>query len=273
MKYWQKRFPPYEGEEPYLYFAFSGADSRRAGRILRALVKRGCRVWYCAGQAGGAEELLRRQKRAIGAALTVVYLTDAVCADKETKSSVLVNQKYGKKILCLDPDGADRRLSMGLREDIPHLALYPLRGKAEREDAILHAEGFSQELFGRPYDPDQELLKRLSRLFAALAMALLVTAYVGLRFFHWFQPAARDEVLFSDPVIRAAVRQEARGGAITKDLTERLVFLRLDAIPESWEELSNLPALERIELPQQALLGEEALPEGDYVLEVSGGGA
>ena len=42
-------------------------------------------------------------------------------------------------------------------------------------------------------------------------------------------------------------------------------------MPESWDDLALLPALERIELPQQALLEGGALPEGDYVIELSGG--
>ena len=43
--------------------------------------------------------------------------------------------------------------------------------------------------------------------------------------------------------------------------------------PESWEELALLPALERIGIAQQALTGDAALPEGDYVIELIGGGA
>ena len=119
MKNWWKRFPPYEGEEPYLYFAFADADARRVWPVLRLLLERGCRVWYSTGSAGSAEEVLYRQVRSGGAQLTLLYLTDAVCADGDTKSNLLVNQKQDRPILCLDPDGADRRLAMGLREDIP----------------------------------------------------------------------------------------------------------------------------------------------------------
>ena len=44
-------------------------------------------------------------------------------------------------------------------------------------------------------------------------------------------------------------------------------------MPQSWEELSLLPALERISLPQSALAEGGDLPEGDYVIELRGGGA
>ena len=95
MKNELKGFPVYEGNEPYLYFAFAEADIPKARRILRILLERGCRVWYCCGAAGSAEELLRRQDRSAGAALTALYLTDAVCADKDTKRFVLVNPVPG----------------------------------------------------------------------------------------------------------------------------------------------------------------------------------
>ena len=140
MKNWQKRYPPYEGSEPYLYFAFAEADSAKAWQIMRILLERGCRVWYGSGPSGNADELLRRQERAEDANLTLLYLTDAACADKDTKSNILVNQKNGKHILCLDPDGADRRLSMGLYETVPHLPLYRLKSRKEIENEAKEIE-------------------------------------------------------------------------------------------------------------------------------------
>ena len=58
MKNWHKYFPPYEGEEPYLYVAFAAADEKKVWKILRPLLERGCRVWYRFGPAGGADNLL-----------------------------------------------------------------------------------------------------------------------------------------------------------------------------------------------------------------------
>ena len=51
-------------------------------------------------------------------------------------------------ILCLDPDGKDRRLSMDLREDVPSVSLSGLKTSEEIEEAVIHGEGFSQEVFG-----------------------------------------------------------------------------------------------------------------------------
>ena len=274
MKNWQKRYLPYEGGEPYLYFAFAEADSAKAWRIMRILLERGCRVWYGCGPSGSAEELLRRQTRARDAALTLLYLTDAACADKDTKSNILVNQKNGKPILCLDPDGTDRRLSMGLYETAPHIPLYKLSGTEEIEDALIRSEGFSQEILGEPVKTDGGgALGKLTALFCVLAALLAVISFIGFRYLHWFQPAVQDKVHFSDPVLLAAVRDAAQGGSITEELTSELSVLSLSGMPDSWDELEKLPALETIVLPQQALLDAGALPDGAYTVVLTGGGA
>ena len=274
MKNWQKRYPPYEGSEPYLYFAFAEADSAKAWQIMRILLERGCRVWYGSGPSGNADELLRRQERAEGADLTLLYLTDAACADKDTKSNILVNQKNGKHILCLDPDGADRRLSMGLYETVPHLPLYRLKSRKEIENAVIRAEGFSQEILGEPVRVEGSgSLGKLTALFCVLAVLLALASFIGGRYLRWFQPEVPDEVPFTDPVILSAVRNAARGGAITEELVSEITVLRLSGMPESWEELEKLPALTTVTLPQQALLEEGTLPDGDITVELTGGGA
>lgn len=271
MRHWTKQVPPYEGDAPYLYLAFAQEDSGRVWKLLRPLLLRGCRVWYCLGPAGSAEELLHRQERCEHAALTLVYLTDALCADRDSKSAVLVNQKFNRSILCLDPDGRDRSLSMNLRESVPRLPLYRLPEK-DWESAVLHAEGFSQEMLGEPVRiGDGGVVKKLTLLFCALALGLSVLAFVALRLFGGLSPAPRDQVELRDPVLQSALRQALGGGAITAEGLARITALRLDTLPESWEELSLLPALERIELPQQALLEGGALPEGGYLIELRGG--
>ncbi len=262
---------PYEGDEPYLYFAFAEADRRRVWKQMIPLLKRGCRIWYSIGAAGSSEELLRRQARAKAAVLTVLYLSDAACSDKDTKSNILVNQKNKRPILCLDPDGRDRRLSMGLREDTPHIPLYRTRGDAI-ESAVIHAEGFSQEVLGAPIEiPGEHLPERLAALFCVLALLTGALIYVGTSFFHWFSPEPEDSVQIFDTAIRAAVRAETGGAAITEETLGEIHILRMEELPESWDELSLFPALEILVLPQQALLDGAVLPGGDYTIELSGG--
>lgn len=267
---WMKQFPPYEGNEPYLFFAFAEQDSAKVWKQMHPLLARGCRIWYSSGPAGSAAEVLRRQERAGGAALTLVYLTDAACADKDTKSYVLVNQKFRRRILCLDPDGTDRRLAMGLRENTPEIPLYKMRNAEEAESAIIHADGFSFDMIGQPvHIKATPVTGRLTVLFCALAVVFGVLGYIGFR----LRPVPADEVKISDPALLSAVREAADYYPLTEAALSRITCLRFEKLPESWEELSLLPALERIGIPQQALTGDAALPEGEYVIELIGGGA
>ena len=69
------------------------------------------------------------------------------------------------------------------------------------------------------------------------------------------------------------MREAADYYPLTEAALSRITYLRFEKLPESWEELSLLPALERIGIPQQALTGDAVLPEGEYVIELIGGGA
>ena len=270
MKSLLRSYPPYEGAEPYVYFAFAPADARRAGTLLRLLFSRGFRVWYCLGPAGSAEELLRRQSRAGNAALTMVYLSDDAASEKDLKSAVLVNQREARAILCLDPDGSDRRLAMGLREDVPHLGLYEFRGRAALEAALIRAEGVTQELVGEPVRTGQgSLAVRLAAVFTLLAAAMLLLSFFGARFFGQDR-VPEDTVVFDDPVVRAAVSQAVGGRALTEDRVASVALLRFSSLPESWDDLALLPALETLELSQRAVMAAETLPEG-YRIVLSGG--
>ncbi len=273
MKNWQAKYPPYEGREPYLYFAFADNDTARVWPIMRILLERGCRVWYSLGAAGSAEEFLHRQEQAKNAALSLLFLTDAALADNDTKTNILVNQKLRRPPLCLDSDGKDRYPAMGLRETVPRIPLKDL-SRDDWETAILHAEGFSQELLGEPLTiKESTFTRKLSALFLALAVILSIAAFVEVRYLHLFAPeAAQDEVVFSDPVLLAAVR-EAAGSPVTEEAAAGITYLRLTELPESWDELIYLPSLERIEIPQEALLDGGELPEGGYIIELKGGGS
>lgn len=274
MRDWCKEYPPYEGAEPYLYLAFVEADKGKVWEFLRLLLARGCRVWYARGQAGSPEELLRRQVRYKGAALTLLYLTDRACGDPDTKSAVLVNQKAGRPILCIDPDGKDRRLAMGLREDAPHISVRDCRDSAQLEDALLHADGFSQDLIGDPVQiRGRSFFDRLTLLFGILAAVLLLFFVVSALRTGRSPSAAEDEVTFSDSVILTAVRKSAGRSPLTEESVSEITSVTLDSMPQSWEDLALLPSLREIRIPQEALLGEDPLPEGDYAIILTGGGS
>ena len=275
MKDWRKQAPPYEGEEPYLYLAFADADAGKLGELVRLLKKRGLRIWYSTGPAGSAEELLRRQQRALGAEMTVVYLTDAMTQDQDGKASVLVNQKNGRKILCLDRDETDRALTMGLHESVPHLAAWKYSKTEDLEEALIRSDGFTQEMFGEPVLLEKGgITGRLTALLCTLAVLLVLGSFLGLRVFHWFQPEIpQDEVVLADETIRGAVRAAVGGGVLTEENTAAIEELRLDSLPSSWEDLEKLPGLQRIALPQEAVMTAESLPDGNLVVVLTGGDA
>ena len=78
---------------------------------------------------------------------------------------------------------------------------------------------------------------------------------------------------FSDPVIMTAVREAAGGGALTEESISGITSISLTEMPGSWDDLSLLPALVEIRLPQESLLGDDPLPEGDYTIRLQGGGS
>lgn len=267
MKSWQKKYPPYEGAEPYLYLAFSDADAGKVWPVMKVLLKRGCRVWYCIGTAGHSEELLRRQQRASGAAWTLLYLTDALTADKETKSRIMVCQKEQKSITCLDTDSVNRNLAMDIRESTPGIALYRCKNDVQLEDLLIRAQGYTQEIVGKPAEIKSSWLGKWTA--ALLVLALLLT---GINVFYLRQgPVQKDTLAFSDPVIREAVRNAAGGGALDEESVKNIQTLQLEELPESWDDLSLLPDLQQIELSQDAAAQAENLPLDTYRIVLCGG--
>lgn len=268
--------PPYNGEEPYLYLAFSKNDRKQAKKILQLLRERGCRVWYFVGPAKGTEELKQRMERATGAELTLLYLSDAAVLDTETKGLILTNQSLNRRIVCLNPDGKDRRLSMGVKESAPEIRLSELGGRKQIEKAILHTEGFSQDLFGERVPPAQKgWLKVIPAVAAVLAIGLiglLVFRYVTAKPEEVPEPQIETiESSFSDPILLSAVQNALNGEYLTEETVKEITFLSLDGIPASWEDLKLLPALETIELPQQALTPDTVLPDSTYAIRLKGG--
>lgn len=267
MKSWQKKYPPYEGTEPYLYLAFSDADARKVWPVLKVLLERGCRVWYCTGPAGNSQELLHRQERAAGAVWTLLYLSDAMAADKESKSRVMVNQKTQKPITCLDSDGVNRYLAMDIRESTPSIPLYRCK-KAEDLDAeLIRSEGYSQAFVGTPVKLKDPWLGRLTGLFVLLTLLL-----AGVCFFLFRQaPVYADTVTFEDPVIREAVRAAAGGGELHPESLQNVRVIRLTEVPENWGDLAMLPDLEQIEIAQEKAVQTEKLPVDTYRIVLYGG--
>ncbi len=56
-------FPPYTGNQPFIFFCFSAADAKRLRPLLERLYERGCRIWYPTGHGDTVAELKRRDGR------------------------------------------------------------------------------------------------------------------------------------------------------------------------------------------------------------------
>lgn len=269
MTNWQKKYPPYEGNEPYLYFAFADADVRKVQRVMQVLLNRGCRVWYCTGPAGSSAELLRRQARANGAALTLLYLTDALEADKDSKTMIMRNQKDNKALLCLDTDRKNHNLAMDIHESTPTIALYQMKNDAQLESALIRAEGFTQNMLGTPVRLRGSWLSRLTGAFFLLTVLLIAGGVLYFRNGQTYD----DTVHFADPLIREAARVAAGGGALTEDSVAQIRMIRLEELPDSWEDLVLLEQLQSIVLPQDAVTSGAVLPDDSYRIVLSGGAA
>lgn len=267
MKNWQGKYPPYEGSEPYLYLAFAGEDARKVWPVMRVLLTRGCRVWYCTGSAGNSQELLHRQERAAGAAWTLLYLTDALMADKESKSRIMVNQKDQKPMTCLDTDGTNRYLAMDLRESTPSIPLYRCKKDAQLDEAMIRAEGYTQDIIGKPVKIKNNWLGKLTGTFLLLTLLLVGCCVL----YSQLAPVHEDTVAFADPVIREAVRTAAGGGALSEERLQNIQSIQLTEIPASWSDLSLLPDLQQIEISQSAAIQAENLPLDAYRIVLYGG--
>ena len=146
----EKRFPPYQGREPYLYFCFSAADRKRVRPLLERMYARGTRVWYSIGKPRDLAERREREARMTGAALVVLYLTAAARGDVDFKNAALYCQDRGLRLLCIDADGGDSALSFGFTAKARHLDGLAYHSAVSLEAALVRCEGFSQELIGRP---------------------------------------------------------------------------------------------------------------------------
>ncbi len=270
-------YPPYMGEEPYIHLCFSDRDERRIRPLLRHLLLRGCRVWYCVGYAPDRAGETARHKRMLEAGLTVLYLTDSARRDTELKNRLLVCQNARQPILVLNTDGGDSGLSLGLTGKFSSVTPGP--GASDLIDAVFHNPYFSQTYLGDPLPINDRLwFRRVSVLL--IVSALLLAAGAGT--YLYLNPpasptrqeiAAEDTLHIEDAILREAVRAAIGGGPITEEAAAALETLYLSRLPEDVSELSLLPRLTTLRLSQEAA---QAAPEqpalyDSYRLIVTGG--
>lgn len=252
-----RRYPPYEGEEPYLYFAFAEADSEKAGPLLAQLYARGCRIWY-----GRGENRPHRLDRIKNASMAVIYMSSKAMTDAdEVKSSVLYCQSRGVPVVVIDVV-ENNELSTGFSQNTQHIPA--LNNPEQLEAALIRTEGFTQSLIGEKRSTVKTPVWKITlTTFLAAAVVGLGGAYAMGAF------APKDEVIFQNQVIRNAVRYSV-GSPITDSGVQELRVLHLTEAPDKLDELNYLPKLERIEIPEEAVPVFESLTER-YTIVVYGG--
>ncbi len=280
----EQYYPPYAGEEPYIHLCFSDRDERKVRPLLRRLMLRGCRVWYCVGEARDRNTLIQRNGRMLKAGLTVLYLTEAARGDTELKNRLLVCQRMKQPILVLNTDGGDSGLSLGFTGENSA----PVLGgnAADACDAILHGRGFSQIFLGDPAPiRDRLWLKRITTLL--ILLSLLIAAGVGVyKYLHppvvppdpedaevEAEAVPEDAVTIGDEYLREAVRAAIGGGVITEESVASIETLTLVQLPKTVEELAVLPNLTTLLLTEDAAQAAPELPKlyEKYTLIVAGG--
>lgn len=273
-------YPPYGGEEPYIHLCFSDRDERKVRPLLRRLLLRGCRVWYCVGHTQNRAAQGERSRRMLGAGLTVLYLTEAVRGDTELKNQLLVCQKAKQPILVLNTDGGDSGLSLGLTG--ANAITGPGDSASEAVNAIFHSRGFSQLFLGDPLPVfDRLWLRRISILLVVLTLLLAAGAGVYLYLNPPEAPQPQEEiavepedtVFIEDEALREAIRAAIGGGAITEEALAKVETLYVSKLPETVEELSVLPKLSTLVLSQEAAQDAPELPAlyESYTLTIAGG--
>ena len=262
-----KLFPPYTGNQPFIFLCFSDSDAKRLRPLLERLYERGCRIWYPVGHVGTAAEREQRDARMKEAHLVILYQTKHARADHAAKSAVLVCQERSIPIISIDTDDAESALSMGLDPRAVHLKA---RGVDAQEDALLRTDGFSQELIGPPMTVRKRPLFAIAAVILAAALLLTGAALLCRRLHPPASVQPNDTVFFSDPALTQAVRDVLLDEPITEDSLKAITALRLPSLPESTDELALLPNLSRIELDQKNA-GDAAPLLGRYEIVLTGG--
>ena len=272
-------YPPYEGKEPYIHLCFSDRDERKVRPLLRRLLLRGCRVWYCVGWPRDRSAQMTRNERMLGAGLTVLFLTGSARKDTELKNRLLVCQKAKQPILVLNTDGGDSGLSLGLTGEASAAVM---GGNAsDALDAILHGRGFSQAFMGDPLPVNDRLwLRRISVLLLVLSLLLAAAGGVYIYFNPPEVPAAEepapeDTVLIENEALRSFVREVIGGGPITEEPLGKVERLTLSRLPDSVEDLALFPNLSTLVLSEEAAKEAPTMPGlyESYTLVVTGGEA
>lgn len=290
MAAYEKQYPPYTGNDPYLFLCFSAPAGKKTLGLLSRLCLRGVRVWYPLKSSAARAEREASDRRMLSASLTVILLDEAFRNDPAAKGRLLACQRAGHRIICLNTDGGDSGLSIGLLPGAEEIRFSRGARAEELEYELIRSEGFSRELIGEPGRQKSSFFK--TAVILTLSLTVLLLAAGLIRYLFAPRPAGPvppsteqtpepqatalpgDTVSFSDASVREAVRETLGGGLLSEERLIEVSSLRLegDTLPEDLSDLASLPSLKTVLLSQAAAKEVPSRSElSGYEIELYGG--
>ena len=271
----QKSYPPYMGDEPYVYFAFASSEAKEAERILAGLYNRGVRVWYCLGPGKTLRESDEQTVRIRNASMLLIYISSTGDKDDFFTANIGYFLNLGKPALLLASDRFTgggmafllnsrlARLTMSDRQDIDALC-----------GDILRSDGFSMDLIGEPQQRSRSAARTVTLAVFAVLAALIAVFAIGVSR-HWFReaPSRLDTITVTDAAIEKAARYALSPdgyAALTEESVSSIRRLSLDTLPAEESELVLFENLETVAVPQDLVSGiaeDSALWSYTIVLE------
>lgn len=181
-----RAFPPYEGDEPYLYFCFLEADFERVKPLIRLLYGRGCRVFYSVGCFQQTQRPIISLEAAKDAGGGVKYV-----------------------------------FSVPVRSIPAYEAASPEALMAE----LIRTEGFSQALIGEPAGKRNTISARVALpvILLSLLAAASVLFYARKANLFLRQAPTEDAVAITDAVLSTAARYPEIPALVDRLLTAEAV--------------------------------------------------
>lgn len=104
-------FEPYQGNEPYAYLSYRGADRERVAPVAQELNKAGIRIWYDYGLTDTTYFDTQIRKQIKNSSIVLIFITDFIA---NNESSFVLNEfeiakAYSKKIIPVFLDNIDKK--------------------------------------------------------------------------------------------------------------------------------------------------------------------
>ena len=278
-------YPPYTGDEPYLYLCFHEKDAQRVKPFLDQLYRRHCRVWYSLQEATDSKRGEYCAKRVKKAALLVLWASWDASNSESTKSKLGYYQESGNPAIVIEFKAASSEsgLSMLFTNQVKYLQAEYDPAIEDLASALMRTEGFTQQIIGVNDEELRILLhrkkeRRIALMILAIALFVLLSGFLYARSNNLFKPETVivESVTLSDAEIARAARDALSLGdnaSLTQENIASIPMLRLESVPDTFDDLLYFSALTRLEIPQCCVeKAASLLDDATYTIVVYGEG-